>query len=125
MHCIPDKIAKFITTTMLNWLIDLEIKTPDTKETIGPIKLNQGILQGDSFCVRLFTICLNPIAWFLRGTEGYTFSHHNQENDHSPAVHGETFHKSMRKAMLMTGKMKNMFEDIGKSTMGFGQVCSC
>ena len=114
MHCIPDKIAKFITTTMKNWLINLEFKTPDTKETIGPIKLNQGILQGDSFCVRLFTICLHPIAWFLRGTEGYTFSHHIQEKiPHLLFVDDlKTFHKSMSKAMLMAGKTKNMFEDI-------------
>ena len=115
IHCIPDKIAKFITTTMKNWLINPEIKTLDTKATIGPIKLNQGTLQGDSFCVRLFTICLDPIAWFLRGTEGYTFSHDIQEKITCLLfVHNlKSFHKSTSKAMLMTRKMKNMFEDIG------------
>ena len=46
MQYIPDKIAKLITTTIKNWLINLDIKTPHTKETIGVIKLNQGILQG-------------------------------------------------------------------------------
>ena len=39
----------------------------DGKEKIGPIEVNKGILQGDSFCVSLFTLALNPIAR-LRGS---------------------------------------------------------
>ena len=122
MHCILDKIAKFITTTMKNWQINLEVKTPDTKETLGPIKLDQGILQEDSFCVKRFTICLNPIAWFLRGTEGYTFSHHIQKKiTHLLFVDDlKTFHKSMSKAMLMAGKNEKHARR-HRSTMGFGQ----
>jgi len=115
IHCIPQKIAKFITTTMKQWTITLEVQTSDTKETIGPIRLNQGILQGDSFCVRLFTICLNPLAWFLRGTEGYTLSHVTKEKiTHLLYVDDlKTYHKSPDKAMLMARTLKTMFEDIG------------
>ena len=57
---------------MESWSITLEVKLSNVKESIGPIKLKQGILQGDSFCVRLFILCLNPIGWWLRRTEGYT-----------------------------------------------------
>ena len=76
MHNIPSKIINFIKNTVESWSIALEVKV---KEGIGPIQLKQGILQGDSFCVRLFTLCLNPIAWCLRSTEGYTYSHDKQE----------------------------------------------
>ena len=98
----------------MNWLINLEIKPPDTMETIGPIKLIQGILQGDSFCVRLFTICLNPIAWFPRCTEGYTFPHRIQEKITHLLFMDDlnTFHKSTSKAMLMAEKMQNIFQDM-------------
>ena len=75
MHNIPAKITKFITNTVKKWSITLEVKINEKKERIGPIQLKQGILQGDSFCVQLFTLCLNPIAWWLRSIEGYTYSH--------------------------------------------------
>ena len=52
MLSILDKIVKLITTILKN----LEVMTLDTKETVDPIKLNQGILQGDSFSVKLFTV---------------------------------------------------------------------
>ena len=37
--------------------------------------IRRGILQGDAFCVKLFTLCLKRIAWYVRGTEGYSLSH--------------------------------------------------
>ena len=34
----------------------------------------KGFPQGDTLCPKLFTLCLNPIAWKLRATEGYRLS---------------------------------------------------
>ena len=34
----------------------------------------KGLLQGDVLCARLFTLCLNSVAWRLRATEGYRLS---------------------------------------------------
>ena len=34
----------------------------------------KGLLQGEALCNRLFTLCLNPVAWRLRATEGYRLS---------------------------------------------------
>ena len=115
MHNIPAKITKFITNTMKKWSITLEVKINEKKERIGPIQLKQGILQGDSFCVRLFTLCLNPIAWWLRSIEGYTYSHNKQEKlTHLLYVDDlKTYHKSAQKALLITKTAKSMFEDIG------------
>ena len=38
------------------------------------IPFKTGLPQGDAFCPRLFTLCLNPIAWKLKETEGYKLS---------------------------------------------------
>ena len=34
------------------------------------IRFNKGLPQGDVLCPRLFTLCLNPVAWKLRESEG-------------------------------------------------------
>ena len=34
----------------------------------------KGLPQGDALCPRLLTLCLNPVAWRLRATEGYRLS---------------------------------------------------
>ena len=67
MHGIHDGLVHLIKSVMNTWSITLEVNTNDGKEKIGPIKVNKGILQGDSFCVSLFTLALNPIAR-LRGS---------------------------------------------------------
>ena len=38
------------------------------------IKFRKGLPQGDAFCFRLFTVCLNPIAWKINASEGYRLS---------------------------------------------------
>ena len=38
------------------------------------ISFNRGLPQGDALCPRLFTLCLNPVAWKLCSTEGYRLS---------------------------------------------------
>ena len=40
----------------------LEVITDQGPTHIGPIDVNRCIPQGDSFCVQLFTMCLNPIC---------------------------------------------------------------
>ena len=34
----------------------------------------KGLPQGDVLCPRLFTLCLNTVAWRLRATEGHRLS---------------------------------------------------
>ena len=52
----------------------LEVRTDKGLEFIGLFDILHGILQSDSFCVTLFIMGLNPVAWFLRSTEGYKMS---------------------------------------------------
>ena len=37
-------------------------------------QVQQGPATGDALCLRLFTICLNPVAWQLKASEGYKLS---------------------------------------------------
>ena len=50
------------------------VVTRKGKETSEPIRFNKGLPQGDALCPRLFTMCLNPIAWKISATEGYRLS---------------------------------------------------
>ena len=43
-------------------------------ETSEMIIFQRGLQQDNSFCPWLFTLCLNPIAWNLKATEGYKLS---------------------------------------------------
>ena len=65
MHGIDTNLIHLIESAMKTWNINLEVTTNKGKETVGPIKVKRGILQGDNFHVQLFTLSLNPIAWYL------------------------------------------------------------
>ena len=43
-------------------------------EISEPIRFKRGLPQGDSLCPRLCILCLNPVAWMLRATDGYKLS---------------------------------------------------
>ena len=64
----------------------------------------------------MFTLCLNPIAWWLRSIEGYTYNKHNKQQKLTHLLYVDdlkTYHKSAQKALLITKTAKSMFEDIG------------
>ena len=114
MHGINADLIHLIKSVMKTWNINLEVTINKVKETIGPIKVNRGILKGDSFCVRLFTLSLNPIAWYLRSTEGYKLSQApDRKITHALFVDDlKTYHRSEQKAVTVTSKLKKMFADI-------------
>ena len=116
MRWIHNSLIHLIkSATAKTWRITLEVNTSNGKETIDPIKVNRGILQGDSFCIRLFTLALNPIAWYLRSTEGYTLSHASDRKiTHLLFVDDfKSYHNSEQKAEVVSSKLKKIFKDIG------------
>ena len=90
---------------------------------MGKTKLAQflyiaDILQGNSFCVRLFTMCLNPISRSLRNNQGYTLTKLPQHKlTHLLYADDlKTYHKTptnYKAIMMETRRMKSMFSDIG------------
>ena len=57
-----------------SWNTRVVTTTRRGREKSEMIKFNRGPPQGDALCPRLFTLCLNPIAWKVRAMEGYTLS---------------------------------------------------
>ena len=114
-HGVPVVLVDFIKNIVKTWEISIEINTKNGKEKIETIKVNRGILQGDSFCVTLFSLSVNPLAWYIRSTEGYNITcHRNEEITHSLYVDDlKTYHKSRNKAAVMSTTIKSMFTDIG------------
>ena len=92
-----------------------EVTTCNGREKVDPISIKRGIIQGDSFCVTLFITSLNPIAWYLRSTEGYSLSSSpTLKITHVFFVDDlKTYHKSEYKAAVISSKLKQMFSDIG------------
>ena len=114
-HGVPVVLIDFIKNIVKTWEISIEINTKNRKEKIETIKVNRGILQGDSFCVTLFIMSVNPLAWYIRSTEGYNITcHRNEKITHSLYVDDlKTYHKSRNKAAVMSTTIKSMFTDIG------------
>ena len=115
MHKINEKLVDFVENVMRSWTITLHVRTSAGNQEIGPLIIKRGILQGDAFCVKLYTLCLNPIAWYVRGTEGYSLSHaKNTKITHCLFVDDlKTYHKSSAKATTLTNRLEGMFGDIG------------
>ena len=108
-------LIDFIKNIVKTWEISIEINTKNGKEKIETIRVNRGILQGDSFCVTLFIMSVNPLAWYIRSTEGYNSTCHlNEKITHSLYIDDlKTYHKSRNKAAVMSTTIKSMFTDIG------------
>ena len=70
MHGIHNSLIHLIMKT---WRNTLEVNTSNGKEKIGLIKVNREILQGDSFCVRLFTPCTESHCMVLTKHRGILF----------------------------------------------------
>ena len=81
-HGLPTKVTAFIKTIVKKWKVTLEVTTENGNNKIGSISSHRGILQGDSFGVRLFTMCLSPISWSLRNNQGYTLTKVPQQLTH-------------------------------------------
>ena len=113
-HGVNERLVCFIEKITKLWKTTLIVPTEKGTEKVRPIRIQRSILQGDSFCVNLFILCINPIAWYLRATEGYTFSHNKtSKTTHNLFVDDlKSYHKNAVKAATITSNLESMFEDI-------------
>ena len=74
VHRFPDWVGKMVSRLCATWNTRIVVTTKQGRETSDLIKFNKGLPQGDALCPRLFTICLNPVAWQLKASEGYKLS---------------------------------------------------
>ena len=74
LHKFPCWINRCVKNLCSSWNTRIVAKTKNGAEISETIRFERGLPQGDAFCPRLFTLCLNPVAWLLRATEGYKLS---------------------------------------------------
>ena len=74
VHRFPIWLGEVIRKLCASWNTRVVATTREGRETSRNIRFMKGLYQGDVLCPRLFTLCLNPVAWRLRATEGYRLS---------------------------------------------------
>ena len=74
LHQFPSWLCRAIQNLCASWNTRISMATKQGNETSSTIRFNKGLPQGDKLCPCLFTLCLNPVAWQLKATEGYKLS---------------------------------------------------
>ena len=74
LHKFAGWICRTVERLCRSWNTRIVAHTNQGHETSQVIHFNKGLPQGDALCPRLFTMCINPIAWKLKATDGYKLS---------------------------------------------------
>ena len=74
MHRFPQWIGNLIERLSAKWNTRISVRTRQGTELSERILFARGLPQGDALCPKLFTLCMNPIAWKLQASEGYCLS---------------------------------------------------
>jgi len=74
LHRFPTWLKNVTSKLSESWNTRIQCKTDKGAETSDVIRFRSGLPQGDALCPRLFTLCMNPVAWMLKATEGYKLS---------------------------------------------------
>ena len=84
LHKFRQWLSRVVQRISARWNTRINARTRQGDEVSEMIKFNEGLPQGDALCPRLFTLCINPIAWKLKAAEGYRLSKPiNQKNNRS------------------------------------------
>ena len=73
-HRFPIWFAKVMERLANSWNTRIVAQTTQGKEISPTIRFKKGLPQGDALFPMLFILCLNPIPWKVRATEGYRVS---------------------------------------------------
>ena len=74
VHRFPVWLCKVINKLSASWNTRISVRTAQGVETSEVITFRRGLPQGDALCPRLFTLCISPVSWMLKATEGYRLS---------------------------------------------------
>ena len=74
LHRFPTWLCRTIESLCNSWNTKVVAKTKQGIEKSEVIQFRRGLPQGDALCPRLFTLCMNLVAWKLRASEGYKLS---------------------------------------------------
>ena len=74
LHCFPQWIGNLIERLSAKWNTRISVRTMQGTELSERILFARGLPQGDALCPKLFTLCMNPIAWKLQASKRYCLS---------------------------------------------------
>ena len=74
IHRFPVKLQIVLGKLMNNWNTVLVVPLEKEDYTSEPIRITNGVFQGDVISGDLFTLSLNPVSWELSRYAGYTLS---------------------------------------------------
>ena len=74
LHKFAGWICRTVERLCRSWNTRIVAHKKKGHETSQIIHFKKGLPQGDALCPRLFTMCINPIAWNLKATDGYKLS---------------------------------------------------
>ena len=74
LHRFPRWIGNVVARLSAKWNTRITVRTKKGVEISEIIYFNRGQPQGDALCPRLFTLCLNPVAWKLKATDAWVLS---------------------------------------------------
>ena len=57
-----------------SWNTRIVVTTKKGRKASETIMFSRSLPEGDALCPRLFTVCLNPIAWKIRASDRYRLS---------------------------------------------------
>ena len=77
LHRFPVWLSRTVEKLSKSWNTRVVATTKQGRETSESIRFLKGLPQGDALCPRLFTVCLNAIAWMISASEGYNLSKPN------------------------------------------------
>ena len=74
VHRFPKWMSRVIKNLCEGWSTRIVNGTTRGHQESDLIRFKRGLPQGDALCPRLFTLCINPVAWKLAATEEYRLS---------------------------------------------------
>ena len=74
LHRFPDWVCSTVRNLSRSWNTRIVVTTKKGREASETIMFRKGLPQGDALFPRLFTVCLNPIAWKISASDGYRLS---------------------------------------------------
>ena len=74
IHCFPKWLGGAISHLAASSNTKIVAVTTQGPEISRSIRFIKWLPQGDALCLRLFTLCLNPVAWLVGATKGYRLS---------------------------------------------------
>ena len=113
VHRFPVWICDVVRKLCAAWNTRIVANTKVGNETFPVTSFNRGLPQGDALCPRLFTLCLNPVAWKLCSTEGYRLSRPVGSKVTNYIDDLKVFAASQAKLNIVLKMTKEALEDIG------------